>query len=140
VQSLLVCVVSVSLSLFKNKKVHVRSEKYATIMASASKRKQLGEAEFQPPKLPKTLAEKDTAKRLIVILENASLETVKVGAGFHLLNSTDHAHILKRHNRDTVNIRPDITHQVRPLASSGALASRNCCGSRPLGVRASSVS
>ena len=82
---------------------------------SASKRKQLGEDEFRPPKMPRTLAEKDSAKRLIVILENASLETVKVGAAFQLLNSTDHAHILKKHGRDTINIRPDITHQVGPL-------------------------
>jgi hypothetical protein len=29
--------------------------------------------------LPKTLAEKDSATRLIVVLEGASLETVKVG-------------------------------------------------------------
>ena len=32
----------------------------------------------RPQKIPKTLAEKDTKKRLIVILENANLETVKV--------------------------------------------------------------
>ena len=35
--------------------------------------------EFERPrKIPKTLKEKDSGKRLIVILENASLETVKV--------------------------------------------------------------
>ena len=34
--------------------------------------------EFERPrKIPKTLKEKDSGKRLIVILENASLETVK---------------------------------------------------------------
>ena len=82
-------------------------------MASAAKRKQLGEDDFRPPKMPRTLADKDSAKRLIVILENASLETVKVGNAFQLLNSTDHANILKKHNRDTINLRPDITHQVR---------------------------
>ena len=32
----------------------------------------------KPKKVPKTLAEKDSEKRLIVILENASLETIKV--------------------------------------------------------------
>ena len=35
-------------------------------------------ASYRPPKLPKTQAEKDTAKRLVVILEGACLETVKV--------------------------------------------------------------
>ena len=32
----------------------------------------------KPKKIPKTLVEKDSEKRLIVILENASLETIKV--------------------------------------------------------------
>lgn len=36
-------------------------------------------SEFERPrKIPKTLKEKDSGKRLIVILEKASLETVKV--------------------------------------------------------------
>lgn len=37
------------------------------------------ESEYERPrKVPRTLKEKDTGKRLIVILERASLETVKV--------------------------------------------------------------
>ncbi len=32
----------------------------------------------RPKKIPKTLVEKDSEKRLIVVLENASLETIKV--------------------------------------------------------------
>ena len=32
----------------------------------------------KPKKIPRTLVEKDTQKRLIVVLENASLETIKV--------------------------------------------------------------
>ena len=32
----------------------------------------------KPKKIPRTLAEKDTQRRLIVVLENASLETTKV--------------------------------------------------------------
>ena len=32
----------------------------------------------KPQKIPKTLVEKDSQKRLILILENANLETVKV--------------------------------------------------------------
>ena len=32
----------------------------------------------RPKKIPKTLVEKDSERRLIVILENASLETIKV--------------------------------------------------------------
>ncbi len=85
-------------------------------MASAAKRKALGEDDYRPPKIPRTLAEKDTAKRMIVILEDASLETVKVGNSFQLLNSTDHAHILRKNERDTINLRPDITHQAREEA------------------------
>ena len=36
------------------------------------------EQSYRPPKLPKTMRERDSAKRLIVVLEQASLETVKV--------------------------------------------------------------
>lgn len=36
------------------------------------------EESVRPKKIPRTLAEKDSGKRLIVILENASLETIKV--------------------------------------------------------------
>lgn len=32
----------------------------------------------RPKKIPRTLAEKDSQKRLILVLENASLETIKV--------------------------------------------------------------
>lgn len=39
------------------------------------------EGSYRPPKLPKTQAEKEVAKRLIIVLEQASLETVKVSPG-----------------------------------------------------------
>lgn len=53
-------------------------------MASKKKQKRVRndyEEDVGPPKpkkIPKTLAEKDSEKRLIVILENACLETIKV--------------------------------------------------------------
>ncbi|XP_053680826.1 ribosomal RNA small subunit methyltransferase NEP1 [Anopheles nili] len=50
-------------------------------------------------------------RRLIIILEGAQLETVKVGPAFELLNCDDHLNILKRNNRDPGSCRPDITHQ-----------------------------
>jgi rRNA small subunit pseudouridine methyltransferase Nep1 len=64
-------------------------------------------------------------QRLIVVLENATLETVKLGSGktkrkgesagtasFHLLNCDDHAGLLKKNGRDPAEMRPDIAHQV----------------------------
>lgn len=50
-------------------------------------------------------------KRLIVILDGAQLETVKVGKEFELLNCDDHTNILRKHGRDPGTCRPDITHQ-----------------------------
>ncbi|KAJ3058238.1 Ribosomal RNA small subunit methyltransferase mra1, partial [Quaeritorhiza haematococci] len=87
------------------------------------------------PKVPKTPQEKDTARRLIVVLEQASLETVKVGGGgkgskdgnYQLLNCDDHHHILKKAGRDLSESRPDITHQClltlldSPLNKAGLL-------------------
>lgn len=66
-------------------------------------------------------------KRLIVVLENANLETVKSGKHFGLLNVDEHAGILRKHNRDFGTARPDITHQCllmlldSPLNRSGLL-------------------
>lgn len=71
--------------------------------------------EQKAPKIPKTLIEKQNEKRLIVVLEQASLETVKLGKGkeghYQLLNCDDHHHILKKHNKDLSESRPDISHQ-----------------------------
>ncbi|XP_072334808.1 ribosomal RNA small subunit methyltransferase NEP1 [Scyliorhinus torazame] len=49
--------------------------------------------------------------RLLVILEGAALETVKVGKSFELLNCDKHRSLLQKHNRDPGSIRPDIAHQ-----------------------------
>ena len=78
----------------------------------------------EAPKLNKT-------KRLIVVLEQCSLETVKLGKGkeghYSLLNCDDHHHLLKKHNRDISESRPDITHQClltlldSPLNKAGLL-------------------
>ncbi len=71
--------------------------------------------------------------RLIVVLESAPLETVKVSSGggggkkrdrsgnplgdgsaqsYQLLNCDDHHALLKKNNRDVADLRPDIAHQV----------------------------
>ncbi|KAI9215833.1 Alpha/beta knot methyltransferase [Blastocladiella britannica] len=83
------------------------------------------------PKLPKTLAEKESTRRLIVVLSGAILETVKIGknkdARYQLLNSDDHVNLLKKHGRDFSTYRPDITHQClltlldSPLNKAGKL-------------------
>ncbi|KAJ1969612.1 18S rRNA pseudouridine methyltransferase [Dimargaris xerosporica] len=68
-----------------------------------------------PPKLPRTAKEKESMPRLIVVLEQASLEIYKVGkekdGKYQLLNCDDHSHILRKLNRDFTTYRPDITHQ-----------------------------
>jgi rRNA small subunit pseudouridine methyltransferase Nep1 len=70
----------------------------------------------QAPKVPKTLTQKENSRRLIVVLEQATLEAFKVGkdkdARFQLLNADDHVNILKKNGRETYEARPDITHQV----------------------------
>lgn len=84
------------------------------------------------PKIPKTkLEQTKQTQRLIVVLEQASLETVKLGKGkeghYALLNCDDHHHILKKNNRELSESRPDITHQCllalldSPLNKAGKL-------------------
>lgn len=64
--------------------------------------------------IPKGEAERLDWKRLIVVLENAPLEPVKVGAVYKLA-STDSPNTLKelqKKGKDTTIYRPDILHYV----------------------------
>ena len=65
--------------------------------------------------------------KVIVILEQACLETGKVGKDHVLLNCDDHQSFLRKHNRDPADSRPDILHQMMlilldsPLNKAGLL-------------------
>jgi EMG1/NEP1 methyltransferase len=53
-----------------------------------------------------------SGRTVIVILDLASLETVKTKKGdFQLLNCDDHIPLMKKHNKDPQQYRPDIVHQ-----------------------------
>ncbi|CAF0777617.1 unnamed protein product [Brachionus calyciflorus] len=54
---------------------------------------------------------KKETKRLIVVLENANLETVKVGKTYELLNCDRHKQYIIKHKKDPSDCRPDILHQ-----------------------------
>lgn len=77
--------------------------------------------------VPKTIAQKASTRRLIVVLEQACLEAYKISSGsasrpgrdggakdakYALLNCDDHQGILAKTGRDIADARPDITHQV----------------------------
>ncbi|XP_058938589.1 ribosomal RNA small subunit methyltransferase NEP1 [Kogia breviceps] len=64
------------------------------------------------PKRPRLVAgSKIGGRRLIVVLEGASLETVKVGKTYELLNCDKHKCTLLKNGRDPGEVRPDIAHQ-----------------------------
>ena len=67
------------------------------------------------PKLFKSA--KDQSKRLIVILEKANLEVIKVGTGdkYELLNCDDHMSYIRKFKKDPAFCRPDIMHQVSKI-------------------------
>lgn len=89
------------------------------------------------PSIPRTPVQKESTRRLIVVLERACLEAYKVagsggGAGkkeakYALLNCDDHQGVLAKMNRDIADARPDITHQClltlldSPLNKAGLL-------------------
>ena len=53
------------------------------------------------------------ANKIVVILDLAALETVKTKRGdFELLNCDDHKSVMRKHQRDPKDYRPDILHQV----------------------------
>merc|ERR1711920_898947 len=67
------------------------------------------------------------AAKVIVVLEQASLETVKASKGYQLLNCDDHKGIHKKFDKNPQNSRPDILHQElmalldSPLNKAGQL-------------------
>ncbi len=71
---------------------------------------------------------KSNDKRLIVVHEQANLETIKIGKVYELLNCDRHKNHLLKYKRDpNSNARPDITHQCllmlldSPLNRAGLL-------------------
>lgn len=78
-------------------------------------------------KIIKTIHDKKQKKRLIVILEKASLETIKSSKGYELMNCDHHKHLMRKHNREPSDCRPDIVHQCllmlfdSPLNRAGLL-------------------
>eukprot|EP01064_Diplonema_japonicum_P026609 TRINITY_DN38083_c0_g1_i1.p1 TRINITY_DN38083_c0_g1~~TRINITY_DN38083_c0_g1_i1.p1 ORF type:complete len:238 (+),score=38.99 TRINITY_DN38083_c0_g1_i1:33-716(+) len=85
--------------------------------------------EFQrkPPKIWKTKEDKESMKRLIIVLERCWLETAKVGDHYALLNGDDHHRFLTKYGKDFADYRPDIPHQClmtlldSPLNRAGLL-------------------
>jgi len=89
--------------------------------------------EEQPPskmqKIEKSLSTltSNNSKRLIIILEQANLETIKIGKVYELLNCDRHKNYLLKYKRDPTYARPDITHQCllmlldSPLNRAGLL-------------------
>lgn len=68
---------------------------------------------LQPPPEEEEAAARESGKQGVVfILENASLETGKVGRGFALLNCDDHLSFLRAKGKDPSHYRPDICHQA----------------------------
>ena len=78
-----------------------------------------------PRKKPKKV--ELSQRRLVVILEQASLEAAKVGNSFELLASEKHRNFLLKHKKDPASYRPDITHKCllmlldSPLNRAGLL-------------------
>ncbi len=68
--------------------------------------------------LPSCLVQERAAKAsVIILLENASLETIKTKHGFELAHVDAHKHILRKLKKNPSDYRPDILHQVCPLPS-----------------------
>jgi rRNA small subunit pseudouridine methyltransferase Nep1 len=81
----------------------------------------------KPLRLKLSKSGKNKTQRLIVVLERANLEVVKVGKGYELLNTDQHMKQIKIYRKDPAFCRPDITHQCllmlfdSPLNRAGLL-------------------
>jgi rRNA small subunit pseudouridine methyltransferase Nep1 len=54
--------------------------------------------------------EKDGWARLIIILEQANLETAKTKRGIEIINCDDHQREITRMGKKFEDFRPDVTH------------------------------
>ncbi|KAJ8043061.1 Ribosomal RNA small subunit methyltransferase NEP1 [Holothuria leucospilota] len=105
----------------------MRNGKVTVNMAARSSQEAELDESPTSTKIIKTIHEKNEDKRLIVILENASLETIKTKDGFELLNCDRLKGLLKKHKLDPAKYRPDIAHQCllmlfdSPLNRAGLL-------------------
>ena len=66
--------------------------------------------------------------RIYFVFQKASLEAAKVGKGYQILNSDEHANYLRRSGKEPADYRPDIIHQEllavldSPLNKAGKIA------------------
>ena len=73
----------------------------------------------------------NSKKRLIVVLDKASLQTVKTSKNYELLDCDKHKNLMAKQNIDPGTVRPDICHQSllmlldSPLNKAGLL--QVCC-------------
>jgi len=80
-----------------------------------------------PKKMLKAPSKSSSSKRLIVVLENAQLESGKIGKTMELLCADKHGTFLRKNGKDPTVYRPDITHQCllmlldSPLNRAGLL-------------------
>lgn len=105
----------------------------AGIIEKAKKRKKTVLEKVEGPSeadklLPRTLEERMSARRIVVVLEKCPLECIQPRKGaYELLNSDDHKNLCAKNGRDLADVRPDITHQClmalldSPLNKAGKL-------------------
>ena len=95
-------------------------------MGKTKRKNEEGEL-INPEQTVITKVAKKEEKRLIIILENANLESCKTGKEFSLLNIDEHKGLLSKNGRDFSTARPHITHQCllmlfdSPLNRAGLL-------------------
>lgn len=60
-------------------------------------------------------------RKLIVVLERATLDIVNVNGQQQLINCDEHIHLMKKHKKDPAFCRPDIVHQCLQILSQSPL-------------------
>lgn len=109
------------MSAMKKKRLNETGASSSTTGESFSDRKRKNhDSEHNQQEYPSDDEKKDgndegkasTGRKIIVILDRATLETVKTKKGeFQLLNCDDHVSLMRKYNKDPQDYRPDIIHQ-----------------------------
>lgn len=79
----------------------------------SKKRKHRGVGGLAPPPIEvEQKRDADRRRRVVFVLEGATLETARLGGQICLLNADDHKSYLAKHGKEISNYRPDILHHA----------------------------
>ncbi|CDW76216.1 c2f protein [Stylonychia lemnae] len=103
--------------------INLNNQEEEEFVSSDDEQKESYSLQRVEPKLPKTFHEKQNMPRLILVLEQANIETTKTKRGIELINCDDHQKLITKMKKSYEDYRPDCLLALldSPLNKAGLL-------------------